>query len=101
MSRKVSLSVNNMPIDLDYFVTKYLDCVTGGIISSLHDTGEIEDLLITLDNTGDIKITLNNSDIPLKEFPIEIIRSTLLGMIAPLKGVEPEVYNLELTIKKQ
>lgn len=100
MARKVSLSVNNMPIDLDYFVTNYLDCVTGGIISSLHDTGEIEDLLITLDNTGDIKITLNNSDIPLKEFPIGIIRSTLLGMIAPLKGVEPEVYNLELMIKK-
>ena len=100
MARKVSLSVNNMPIDLDYFVTEYLDCVAGGIISSLHDTGEIEELLITLDNTGDIKITLNNSDIPLKEFPIEIIRSTLLGMIAPLKGVESEVYNLELSIKK-
>ena len=99
MSRKVSLSVNNVPIDLDYFVTEYLDSVTGGIIGSLHDTGEIEDLLLTLDNTGDIKIVLNNSDIPLKEFPIEIIRSTLLGIVAPLKGVDAQVNTLEISIK--
>ena len=99
MARKISLSVNNIPIDLDYFVTQYLDCVTSGIIASLHDTGKIEDLSLSLDNAGDIKIKLNNSDIPLKEFPIEIIRSTLLGIVAPLKGVESEVNNLELTIQ--
>ena len=100
MARKVSLSVNNVPINLDYFVTQYLDSVAGGIIASLHDTGEIEELELTLDNTGDVKISLNNSDIPLKEFPIDIIRSTLLGMVAPLKGVEPEVNTLEISIKK-
>jgi len=100
MARKVSLSVNNVPINLDYFVTQYLDSVAGGIIASLHDTGEIEELELTLDNTGDVKISLNNSDIPLKEFPIEIIRSTLLGMVAPLKGVNPEVNTLEISIKK-
>ena len=100
MARKVSLSVNNVPINLDYFVTQYLDSVAGGIISSLHDTGEIEELELTLDNSGNIKISLNNSDIPLKEFPIEIIRSTLLGMVAPLKGVNPEVNTLEISIKK-
>ena len=100
MARKVSLSVNNVPINLDYFVTQYLDCVTGGIIASLHDTGEIEELELNLDNTGEVKISLNNSDLPLKAFPVDIIRSTLLGMVAPLKGVEPEVNTLELTISK-
>ena len=100
MTRKVSLAVNNVPINLDYFVQHYLDCVTGGIIASLHDTGKIEELEISLDNTSDVKITLNNSDISLKPFPVEIIRSTLLGMVAPLKGVDPVVNTLELSIGK-
>lgn len=100
MARKVSLSVNNVPINLDYFVTEYIDSVAGGIIASLRDTGEIETLELSLDNTGEVKIRLNNSDIPLKSFPIEIIRSTLLGMVVPLKGVDSEVNTLEISIKK-
>jgi hypothetical protein len=100
MARKVSLSVNNVPINLDYFVTEYIDSVAGGIIASLRDTVEIETLELSLDNTGEVKITLNNSDIPLKSFPIEIIRSTLLGMVVPLKGVDSEVNTLEISIKK-
>ena len=100
MARKVNLVVNNVPIDLDYFVHHYLDCVAGGIISSLHDTGEIEDLGISLENTGEVKIMLNGSDVSLKPFPVEIIRSTLLGMVAPLKGVDSVVNTLELAIAK-
>jgi hypothetical protein len=100
MARKVSLAVNNVPINIDYFVRHYLDCIAGGIIASLHDTGEIAELEISLDNTGDVKITLNNSDVSLKPFPVEIIRSTLLGMVAPLKGVDSVVNSLELTIVK-
>ena len=100
MAGKVSLTVNNAPIDLDYFVHHYLDCIAGGIVASLHDTGEIEDLEITLDNTGGVKIVLNNRDVSLKPFPVEIIRSTLLGMVAPLKGVDAVVNTLELTVKK-
>ena len=102
MARNVTLSVNNVPINLDYFVTEYLDSVVGGIVASLHDTEEIETLELAIDNEGQVTITLNNSDVPLKYFPNDIIKSTILGMVAPLKGVESteDIDTLEITISK-
>lgn len=102
MARNVTLSVNNMPINLDYFVSEYINSVVGGIVASLHDTGEIDSLKLAIDNKGQVSISLNNSNISLKEFPIDIIKSTILGMVAPLKGVEPGVAidTLEITVSK-
>jgi hypothetical protein len=102
MATQVSLSVNNMPIKLDYFVHEYIEHVIGGVVGSLRDTGEIDSLELSIDNEGQVEINLNGSVIPLKEFPIEIIRKTIFGMIAPLKGVSEvnEVSRLEITIKR-
>ena len=99
MARQVSLSVNDVPINLDYFVREYIDHVVGGILSSLRDTGEIESLELSIDSEGRVKMDLNGSVIPLKYFPNEIIKSTILGMVATLKGVG-EVTSLEITISR-
>jgi hypothetical protein len=98
MTRRIGLSVNDVPINLDYFVEGYIDHVIDGILASLRDTGEWESLVLAIDNEGQVTISLNNSDIPLKYFPMEIIRSTILGMVSTLKGVEGEVNRLEITI---
>jgi hypothetical protein len=102
MARNVTLSVNNVPINLDYFVSEYIDSVVGGIIASLHNTGEIDSLELAIDNEGQVSITLNNSDIPLKYFPNDIIRSTILGIVAPLKGIKSteDIDTLEITVSK-
>ena len=97
MTRQISLSVNDVPIELDYFVREYIEHVVGGIMASLKDTGEIESLELNIDNEGQVNINLNNSVIPIKYFPNEIIKSTILGMVSPLKGVG-EVSRLEITI---
>jgi len=99
MTKKVKLSVNNIPITLDFFVHEYLEKVVGGIISSLNDTGDIERLELSIDNEGQVSIHLNDADVPLKEFPVELIKSTVEGMVAPLKGVEGVVNTVELTIE--
>ena len=99
MTRQVSLSVNDVPVKLDYFVQEYIDHVVGGIVASLHNTGEIESLDLSLDNEGRVTIELNYADVPLKEFPNEIIRSTIMGMVSTLKGVG-EVDRLEITLEK-
>jgi len=65
----------------------------------LHDTGEIESLELSLDNEGQVSIKLNGADVSLKEFPNDIIKSTILGMVASLKGVG-EVDRLEITIRR-
>lgn len=100
MTRKISLSVNNKPIKLDYFVEGYIDHVVGGIIASLKDTGAIKDLALDIDNTGQVTITLNGADVPLGYFPVELIRNTLTGMVSSLKGVDKEMDTLELKINR-
>ncbi len=97
MTSRVSLSVNDVPIELDYFVHDYIDHVVGGIIASLRDTGEIESLQLNIDNEGQVTINLNDADVPIKYFPNEIIKATIIGMVSPLKGVD-KVNNLEITI---
>jgi hypothetical protein len=99
MTKKTTLSVNNVPITLDFFVHEYLEKVVGGIIASLNDTGDIESLELSIDNSGEIKIHLNDADVPLKEFPVQIIRSTIEGLVTPLKGVEGVINTVEIKIQ--
>jgi hypothetical protein len=98
VARKVNLTVNNVPIKLDYFVEGYVYHVANGILASLKDTGVIKTLELDVDNTGDVKINLNGADVPLIYFPKLIIRNTLAGMVSKLKGVESELNTLELKI---
>lgn len=97
MTRQVTLSVNDVPINLDYFVQNYIDHVVGGIVASLKDTGEIDSLNLSIDNEGQVAINLNGADVPISYFPNEIIKSTILGMVSPLKGVS-QIDRLEITI---
>ena len=102
MTREITLTVNDTPIKLDYFVAGYLDHVTGGILNSLKDTGEIKTVNLTIDKEGQVKINLNKADLPINYFVEEIVRSTYAGVIAPLKGVEKDkpLKTLELNIKR-
>ena len=98
MSRKTSLTVNNVPIKLDYFVEGYVYHLTGGIIASLKDTGAIKTLTLVVDKSGQVKINLNGAEVPCNEFVTKIIHSTLAGMVATLKGVDSELKTLEIKI---
>jgi len=100
MTRKISLSVNDTPIKLDYFVAGYLDHVAGGIIASLKGTGEIKDLELDIDDDGIVTLALNGADIPLNYFATEIVKSTVEGMMKPLKGVDGPVNSVELKIER-
>ena len=100
MTRKISLSVNDTPINLDYFVAGYLDHVAGGIISSLKGTGEIKNLELNIDKDGVVTVNLNGADVPLGYFATEIVKSTVAGMVTPLKGVAGSIDKLELKISR-
>jgi len=47
----------------------------------------------------EITITVNGKEIPLTEFPKNIIIKTILGMLQALKGVEA-VKTVEIKIKR-
>jgi hypothetical protein len=98
VTRKITLSVNDTPIKLDYFVTGYLDHVAGGIIASLKGTAAIKNLELDIDGDGSVTINLNGADVPLNFFASEIVKSTVTGMVTPLKGVEGAINKLKLKI---
>jgi hypothetical protein len=100
VTRNINLSINNIPIKLDYFVAGYLDHVTEGIISSLKGTAEIKELELNIDEDGIVAVSLNGADIPLNFFASEIVKSTVIGMVTPLKGVEGAIDKLELKIER-
>ena len=86
VSRQVSLSVNDTPIELDYFVQGFIDHTISGMLVSLKGTEEIKSLDVSIE--GDkVAINLNNDILPINPFVNEIIRSTIVGMVSPLKGV--------------
>ena len=85
-TRNVRLSVDDANIELDYFVQGFIDHTVGGIIAGLEGTGEIRNLDIAVEKDS-VSITLNGSDVPLKDFPRQIVSNTITGMVSSLKGV--------------
>lgn len=98
MSSNVVLSVNHMPIELDYFVRRFIDHTVGGMIGALEGIGEIRTLDIAIDGT-EVKATLNGADVPVNAFVSKIIRNTVFGMVSSLKGVD-DIDRLNLSIER-
>ena len=98
MTREISLSVNDVPIELDYFVQGFIDHVVRGILSALEGIGEIEVLDMSIE--GDkVTINLNSAVVPINPFVNKIIRDTIVGMVSSLKGVN-EINRMNISIKR-
>ena len=99
MTVSLSLTVNDAPISTDYFVGGFIDHTVSGIIESLEGTGKIKDLNLSID--GDkVNVNLNGAVIPTNAFASKIIKSTILGMLAPLKGVSADTRKVSIVIHK-
>ena len=97
-SRKVSLSVNDTPIELDNFVQGYIDHVVGGILTSLKGTGEIQGVDLSIE--GDqVSIVLNNDDVPINPFVTRIIHNTMVGVVSSLRGVGT-IERMQVSIRR-
>jgi hypothetical protein len=85
-SKQVNLYVNDMPIEIDFFVQGFVDRVVSGILSALKGTCRIKNLDLSVE--GDkVNINLNGSVVPTNTFVNKITRSTIAGMVSALKGV--------------
>lgn len=97
-SREVKLSVNDVPIELDYFVQGFIEHTISGMMAALEGTGEIESLELSID--GDkVTINLNSALVPTNPFVNKIIRNTIAGMVSSLKGVN-EINRMNLSIRR-
>ena len=98
MTRQVSLSINETPISLSYFVEEFIDHTIAGMLATLEGTGEIESLVITVEG-DEVTVNLNNAIVPTNFFVNKVFRNTIVGMVSSLKGVS-EIKRLTLTIRK-
>lgn len=98
MTRKLTLTVNDADLSLDYFVENFIDHTTGGMVESLEETGPVKTLDILIDGER-LSVTLNGSSVRANPFVTRMLRNTLTGMVSSLKGVG-EVHRLHLTIKR-
>jgi len=97
VTRQLSLSVNEAPIKLDYFVQAFVDHTFSGMVESLEGTGPVQTASLSID--GDkVVLTLNGGLVPTNAFASKIIRSTMIGMVSPLKGVTASVMKLRLEV---
>jgi hypothetical protein len=99
MTVQLNLTVNDAPIQTDYFVAAFIDHAVSGMIESLEGTGEIKDLDLAI-NGDTLTINLNGAGIPVNEFVTKIFKSTILGMVSTLKGVSGEIKRVKIILRK-
>ena len=98
MSRQVSLLVNSAPIELDYFVSGFIDHTVDGMLRALRGVGEIGELDLAIEQDSQVTIKLNNAQVPANPFVSKIMRNTILGMLSSLKGIS-DIKTVHITIK--
>ncbi|MGM0428015.1 MAG: hypothetical protein ACQEQ7_12355 [Thermodesulfobacteriota bacterium] len=98
MTRKIRLSVNNTPVEIDYFIQNFLDHTITGMVSSLEGVMDIREVEVSIEGTQ-TTILLNGTSLPINDFVNDLFRNTLLGMVSTLKGV-PEIKQLTVGVQR-
>jgi hypothetical protein len=84
---KAEMKVNNKAVEMNEFVEGYIAHISAGIVQSLKGVDYLKKIEMKLEG-NDVEIHVNGDDIALTPFPIEIIVSTLKGIIKPLAGTD-------------
>jgi hypothetical protein len=87
MAVNLILKVNDAPINTDHFVAGFVDHTVSGMVASLEGAGKADNLTLTIDGDS-VQIKLKEVDLPINDFAGRLIKSTIMGMLAPLKGVK-------------
>ena len=95
-SRKVSLSINDVPVPIEDFVQEFINKVVTGMLSVLKGVDEIRSVGLSFDG-DEVVINVNDTVIPSNDFVNEFVRNTVTGMVTSLKGVD-QVDKLEISI---
>ncbi len=98
MTKKISLDVNGVPINLDYFVESFVHHTTRGMVESLEGTDPTEDIQLEIDD-GLVQLELGGKPVATNRFVNIIVTSTVSGMVSPLKGVTEPVKKVKIEIQ--
>ena len=93
----ISLTVNDLKIELDKFTGSFVSSVVNGILDALKTPSDRT--RVSLSASGvEVDLVVNGESVPLNPFVNKIVLNTLHGMIATLRGVELPIENLDIEI---
>ena len=96
MANQVSLNVNGQPVDLRLFVEGYVAQVADGIVQSLRGAAPTDKLELMVAESA-VTVRQNGGELEVNEFVSKIIKSTVFGMVSPLKDVsDPQEVRIEI-----
>jgi len=95
-SKKVELSVNYVPVNIEDFVQQFIASVITGILGALKGYREEKDIRLSIDDDV-VDITLDSDVIQLNPFVNTFVRNTVIGMVSSLKDVG-QIERLEIII---
>jgi hypothetical protein len=95
----LSLAVNDVPVKTDHFVAGFIVHAVVGMIEILKGAAKIDNLTVVIDGNA-ITIILNGKHKQTNVFAGWIIKSTVDGIIAPLKDVQDAKKRLSVLVNK-
>lgn len=96
---KTALSLNNVSVELNPFVEKFLARTVVGAVSSLKGAEDIQSLELYLER-GEVRVIVNGNELPLTPFPNDVIANTVIGLVSSLRGVG-DIDSLNISVKAQ
>ena len=99
MTVNLNLTVNDVAINTDYFVARFINHTISGMVESLEGTGRVKELDLTIEDDL-LSIQLNGRSVPVNDFVTKIFKSTLQGVLSPLKGVTSAIRKVDIRIRK-
>jgi hypothetical protein len=98
MAVNLILKVNDAPINTDHFVAGFIEHTITAMVASLEGAGKADNMSLSID--GEIvTIELNGIHLQTNVFAGRMIKSTIMGMLVPLKGVK-DIKKVSIVIQK-
>jgi hypothetical protein len=96
----IILKVNDKNIELDKFTQSFVASTMLGMLSTLRGLEKPEELeSLKLSICGEeATVTADGVEISMNAFIRDFVRNTARAMVAPLRGVEPEINTMVLTL---
>lgn len=98
MVKQVSLAINGAAVEMNPFVTTFVEHVVAGVVGALRGTGPIDSLELAMESGRQVNLNLNNAQVPLSPFAGKIIYNTITGMVSSLKDIS-SVDSLKIVLK--
>ncbi len=94
---KTTLTINNLPIDLNEFAHQFITRIVICAVSMLKGGEDVQTLSYSLAGSK-TELRINGQQVPLTPFPKAALNGAITGMVSSLRGVN-KIENVTIEIE--